>query len=63
VTTTRTAGTRAAPTPVFDRDRLQPGQRVAGPCLVADPTASVWVDADARLEVHPTGALVIEVGS
>jgi len=47
--------------PVFDRDALRPGHVVTGPALVADGTASVWLDAKARARVHGTGALVIEV--
>ena len=60
-------GRRSAPIggkaawPVFDRDALRAGQAVAGPALIADRTATVWVDDRARAVVHRTGALIVEV--
>ncbi len=44
---------------VVDRASLRAGDVLAGPALVLEPTASTYVDASFRAEVHGTGALVL----
>jgi N-methylhydantoinase A/oxoprolinase/acetone carboxylase beta subunit/N-methylhydantoinase B/oxoprolinase/acetone carboxylase alpha subunit len=55
--------TEAVPCPVFDRARLAPGQRIAGPAVVQEATSSVVVYGGDELTVVEDGSLVIAVGS
>ncbi len=47
---------------VFDRERLRPGDVIAGPALVAEYTSATVLPPGARLEVDTLRNLVIEVG-
>ena len=46
-------------TPVFAREHLRPGQRIPGPAVVSEPTATTVVEPDWQAELHPTGALLL----
>jgi len=45
------------------RDSLEPGERVAGPAVVADDGASLWVAPGWTARMHETGALVLTRGA
>jgi N-methylhydantoinase A len=47
----------------YDRERLLPGNRFAGPALVAEPSATIFVPPAAKVEVDPFGNLVIDTGA
>jgi N-methylhydantoinase A len=47
------------PTPIFDRDALGVGQRVHGPAIVEEPTATTVVPAGWTLWTDPAGHLVV----
>jgi N-methylhydantoinase A len=49
--------------PIRPRAALAPGDRVAGPAILTEPTTTTYLDAGHVAEVHPTGALVITAGS
>jgi N-methylhydantoinase A len=51
----------ATATPVLDRPRLAPGDRIAGPCLVEEAHTTTVVLPGDELSVDGHGALVIEV--
>jgi N-methylhydantoinase A/oxoprolinase/acetone carboxylase beta subunit/N-methylhydantoinase B/oxoprolinase/acetone carboxylase alpha subunit len=55
--------TTATSCPVYDRDRLRPGQRIAGPAVVQEATSSVVVYDGDELTVAEDGSLVIAVGA
>jgi N-methylhydantoinase A len=46
---------------VYDRDRLRPGDAIAGPALVAEYTSVTVLPPDARLVVDGLRNLVINV--
>ena len=46
-------------TPVFAREHLRPGQRIPGPAIVSEPTATTVVEPDWQAELHPTGSLLL----
>jgi N-methylhydantoinase A len=46
---------------VVDRGSLAVGDRVDGPLIVLEETTTTYVDAGYRLDVHPTGTLLIEL--
>jgi N-methylhydantoinase A len=46
---------------VYDRDRLRPGDAIAGPALVAEYTSVTVLPPDARLVVDGLRNLVIDV--
>ena len=50
-------------TPVYDRDSLAPGDRIAGPAIVQEATSSIVIYRGDQLEVAPDLSLVINVGS
>jgi N-methylhydantoinase A len=45
--------------PIRPRATLAPGDRLAGPAILTEPTTTTYLDAGHVAEVHPTGALVI----
>lgn len=45
---------------VVDRASLTANVELAGPAIVCEPTATTYLDAGFKLQVHPTGVLVIE---
>jgi N-methylhydantoinase A len=47
---------------VYDRERLQPGDVIEGPALVAEYTSATVLPPGARLDVDGLGNLLIEVG-
>ena len=48
-------------TPIYTRERLRPGDRIAGPALVIEYSSTTVLPPDCRLRVDGYGALVIEV--
>jgi N-methylhydantoinase A len=44
---------------VVDRDVLTTGEKLPGPAIVLEATATTYVDAGFELEVHPSGTLFI----
>jgi N-methylhydantoinase A len=48
--------------PIYDRLALGPGDRIAGPALVAEPTSTTVLVAGDTATVHESGSLVVEVG-
>jgi N-methylhydantoinase A len=44
---------------LLDRDRLAVGQRLDGPAILTEATATSYLDADYRAVVHASGALFI----
>jgi 5-oxoprolinase (ATP-hydrolysing) len=55
----RMAG-KAHRAPVFLRNRLAPGQRVAGPAVIAENNATTVVEPGWRAEITPLGHMVLE---
>ncbi|MGK4005878.1 hydantoinase/oxoprolinase family protein [Sorangium sp. So ce1036] len=49
--------------PLYERARLRPGMRVAGPAVVEEPAASTVLYPGDRLTVHEQGSLLIDVPS
>jgi N-methylhydantoinase A len=49
--------------PVYRRERLAVGVRIAGPCVVEEYASTTLLHAGDALSVAPTGELVIEVGA
>ena len=49
-----------APVPVFDREALASGQRVAGPAIIAEPVSTTWVAPGWTLEVDRFGNLLLD---
>ncbi|HKB55859.1 MAG TPA: hydantoinase/oxoprolinase family protein [Ramlibacter sp.] len=49
-----------APTPVYDGDRLQHGNRLAGPAIIEKVTTSIFVPAGFTLAVDAFGGCVLE---
>jgi N-methylhydantoinase A len=45
--------------PIRPRATLAPGDRLAGPAILTEPTTTTYLDAGHTAEVHPTGALLI----
>jgi 5-oxoprolinase (ATP-hydrolysing) len=54
-----TSGERRA-TPVFDRDQLSPGQRIAGPAIIAERNATTIVEPEWEARVTDQHHLVLE---
>ena len=48
--------------PVYRRDRMTAGMRLAGPAIVTDYSSTVWLPEGARLEVDRWGSLMVETG-
>jgi N-methylhydantoinase A len=48
--------------PIRPRATLAPGDRLAGPAILTEPTTTTYLDADHTAEVHSTGALLITHG-
>ncbi len=44
--------------PVFRREELTPGEIVVGPCLIEERYSSCVVEADWKIRVHSSGALI-----
>jgi N-methylhydantoinase A len=49
--------------PVYQRDRLQAGNRVEGPCLIEEYASTTVVMPGDRVEVDGFGNLIIEVNN
>lgn len=47
-------------TPVWDRDAIGPGHRVAGPAIVEEPYTSMYVPAGWTIIAHASGALIAD---
>lgn len=47
---------------VWRRRGLLPGAELAGPAVVVDDEATIWVEAGSRARLHDSGTLVIEHG-
>lgn len=45
---------------LLHRDQLAVGQHIEGPAIIAEATATTYLDAGYRATVHPSGALFIE---
>jgi N-methylhydantoinase A len=45
--------------PIRPRASLAPGDTLAGPAILTEPTTTTYLDAGHTAEVHPTGALVV----
>jgi N-methylhydantoinase A len=52
---------RRIPFPIRARAALAPGDRLAGPAILTEPTTTTYLDAGHVATVHATGALVITV--
>lgn len=50
-------------TPVYRREALPVGHLLAGPALVEQRDATVWIPSYARAEVHETGNILVTVSS
>jgi N-methylhydantoinase A len=48
--------------PIRPRAALAPGDTLAGPAILTEPTTTTYLDAGHTAEVHPTGALLITHG-
>jgi N-methylhydantoinase A/oxoprolinase/acetone carboxylase beta subunit len=55
-------GGRERTAALWARSALAPGARFAGPAVVADDGATLWIAAGWRGRVHSSGALVLERG-
>jgi len=55
----RSGGTRA-PCPLYDRDRMAPGQRVDGPAIITEKTGTNIVEAGWRARVDGYGHLILD---
>jgi N-methylhydantoinase A len=55
-----TKGARLA-FPIKARAALAPGDTIAGPAILTEPTTTTYLDAGHVATVHPTGGLVITV--
>jgi 5-oxoprolinase (ATP-hydrolysing) len=53
-------GGRRHRTPVYRREALRPGDRIAGPAILAEANATTVVEPGWRAEVTPLGHLVLE---
>ncbi len=49
--------------PIFDRDALTPGVRIAGPCLISERHSATLVETDWQMTVDDAGALVLRPGA
>jgi N-methylhydantoinase A len=49
--------------PIHARSTFAPGDRLAGPAILTEPTTTTYLDAGHVAAVHDTGALVITAGS
>ena len=49
--------------PVYDRYRIAPGERLAGPCLVEERESTILLDAGDVAVVHPSGAVVAAIAT
>jgi N-methylhydantoinase A len=47
--------------PVFARGDIPAGRRVDGPAIVAELDSTTWVDERSSAQVHPSGALIVDV--
>ncbi|WP_435104185.1 hydantoinase B/oxoprolinase family protein [Arhodomonas sp. AD133] len=50
----------ARETPVYDRDNLQPGDRLSGPAIIRDPVSTVVVEPGWATELTPRNHLVMQ---
>ena len=46
--------------PLFERDSLIAGQKIAGPALVVEPDSTIYVPSDAEAKVDGFGNLLIQ---
>ena len=46
-------------TPVFQREQLQPGQRIPGPAIICEPTATTVVEPEWQAELNGYGHLLL----
>ncbi len=46
-------------TPVFQREQLQPGQRIPGPTIICEPTATTVVEPEWQAELNRYGHLLL----
>ena len=46
-------------TPVFQREHLQPGQRIPGPAIICEPTATTVVEPEWQAELNRYGHLLL----
>jgi len=53
------AGAERRRTPLYDRETLAPGQRIDGPAIVKEPTATTVVEPGWRAELNRFGHLVL----
>ncbi|HZQ43532.1 MAG TPA: hydantoinase/oxoprolinase family protein [Acidobacteriaceae bacterium] len=49
------------PSPIYDRDWLQPGHSIQGPALIGEYTSTTVLAPDCSLEVDPIGNLIVTV--
>jgi N-methylhydantoinase A len=47
------------PFALVDRRGLRAGERLDGPAVVVEETATTYLDAGYTAEIHPSGSLVI----
>jgi N-methylhydantoinase A len=48
--------------PVYDREKLKPGDKIDGPCLVSEYASTTVIHPGDKLAVANTGELIISVG-
>ena len=48
-------------TPAYDRAKLGPGARIAGPAVIEEPSTTTFIDVGDSAEVNDTGFLVVRV--
>jgi N-methylhydantoinase A len=53
----------AISTPVYTRDALLAGNRITGPAVIEEPTATALLRPGDALEVDPFGNLLLEIGA
>ncbi|MGE0651492.1 MAG: hydantoinase/oxoprolinase family protein [Alphaproteobacteria bacterium] len=54
---------KPAECPIYDRDRLAAGERIAGPAAVVEYASTTVLFAGDSLEVAPSGEMIITIGS
>lgn len=50
-------------TPMYDRDRLEPGARLVGPALIVQPDCTTLIHPEQALRVDGYGNLVVQTGA
>ncbi|MGH8469841.1 MAG: hydantoinase B/oxoprolinase family protein [Gammaproteobacteria bacterium] len=56
---TMRSGGREHPTPIYERDKLRPGHRIAGPAIIAEANATTVIEPGWQAAVTPQTGLVL----